>query len=131
MARIIERRSSHLPSVSPDEALQADRREDGSLRRLGSSGARTAGDFFAEGNLDKPMTRRDYLNLRASEEFAREETGFWSWLWNTLRGRPTPQPLNRALAAAHRRQLTALAVAAAERQAALEAEAAKREKGNG
>jgi hypothetical protein len=61
--------------------------------------------MFAEKNLDKPMTRRDYINLRSSEEYARRESSLFRRVWRFLRQWPGVVNINARMAAAHARDL--------------------------
>lgn len=92
------------PALLPDaldEVVAADRRRDAVTPEPLS-------EFFAPKNLSRPMTRNDYLNLRASEEFARHKNSWWGRLWGRVAGLRVVD-VNRAMAAAHERQLMAVA----------------------
>jgi hypothetical protein len=62
--------------------------------------------YFDEANLQRPMTRNEYLNLRASEEFSRREGRGWRGLWNRIAGRLIID-IPDQMASAHARSLAA------------------------
>jgi hypothetical protein len=123
MAESRDRRSASTNGTTPqlDEPDAIDRRADGSIRRPGKGG-RTMTDFFAEGNLDRPMTRRDYVNMRASEEFSRTASTLVGRILRVLRGEPQVKDLNFAMGAAHERSLRQLQEQIADQVAAQERE---------
>ncbi len=100
--------------TSPQLDDAVDVRADGSMRRPGRGG-RTMTDFFAEGNLDRPMTRRDYVNMRASEEFSRQATTWGARIRRFFGGDPQVRDVNYAMGQAHERSLRQLAEQMAER----------------
>lgn len=71
-------------------------------RRL-APGARSASDW--EAKRDKPLTRGDYVDIRASEEFSRREQSWIRRAWRWFTNRPPVKDMNGILAFAHARSL--------------------------
>lgn len=94
---------------------QIDQRSDGSIRRAGA-GTRERKSIFDEKNRDRPLTRAEYLNLRASEEFARREQTLLRRIWRWMRGWPRVVNINAGMADAHARSLDAIRRALALKQ---------------
>ena len=98
------------------EAREAiDQRADGSIRRPGKGG-RTVADFFGADHTQRNLSRADYLNLRASEEFARREGTWYRRIVRFLLGDPQVRDVNWAMADAHARTLEALKQAMQEKE---------------
>lgn len=96
------------------EAAGGDMREDGTARRV-APGARSAKQWNAQ--VEDLMSRGDYLDVRASEEFSRREQVWYRRVYRWLTGRPRVIDMNSALANAHGRRLGDIEKAALEADA--------------
>lgn len=79
---------------------------------------RTADQFFK--NLDRPMTRGDYLKVHAMNEYHRQQQVWWRRAWRWLNQLPPIADINSRAANAHAFQLAAILV-----QMQIEADAAR------
>ena len=77
---------------------------DGRLRRPGKGG-RTAFDFFAKENHNKPLTRGELINIVGMIEYGRRENKLWRRLYRWVRGWPPAADLAANAAMAHGRSL--------------------------
>lgn len=93
----------------------------GAVRRPGAGG-RQRKDFFAEENAEKPITRAEYINVRANEEFSRREQSWWRMAWRWLTHRPRVKDVVGQMADAHGRSMADL-----ERRLALQLEQEERD----
>lgn len=84
------------------KAVEPEAQGDPKPHRL-APGVRSDAQFFK--NLDRPMTRGDYLKVHAMHEYHRRETRWWRRLYRYVRGWPQVVDLNANLAAAHAVQL--------------------------
>jgi hypothetical protein len=102
MTKVIDRRGQPKPTDDVLREAQADIQRD-------ADKARTTNSFFGERNLQMLLTRQQYLNLRASEEYSRRNQRPLARLWQWLRGAPPPPDICGAMADAHARSLEQLA----------------------
>lgn len=114
MARFMDRRSSkdkkqddQKPDVVVGPMMVETPARGPSARevRRAIPGTRRMEQMLDEEHLRRPLTRQDYVNLRASEEFARRESQWWRKLWRWLTRMPQVTNVPARLADAHARSL--------------------------
>lgn len=111
MTNFRDRRSTNGKKPASPEGAEANARErDREARRVSAAanrrlapGAQSASDW--EAKQDQPLTRKGYLNVRASEEFSRREQSWIRRIWRWLTHRPPVVDMNAALAFAHAKSL--------------------------
>lgn len=108
MIEFHDKRAEREAAEQAEAASGVETRADGSIRRPGKGG-RTLKDFFDPEHHERAVTRRDYINLRASEEFSRRENQWHRKLWRWLRRVPQVRNIVGAMAAGHERTLVAIA----------------------
>lgn len=94
--------------------------------RRPAPGVRRASDFFDPDHQRRELLRGEYVNVRASEEYARRESTYWRRFLRLVRGQPQVVDFNARLADSHARTLETVKQDLLEKRAKMEDELARR-----